>query len=347
MSKGRFRNSPPAGSGSGGAGGGGGSTAVCSGSAQVTEDGDADGGSLSPSPTRRRQPLGSAVRGLFSTFQRLPRSTPVTPIGTGGAVTPSIGARGCSSMSSRTRRKSPSPQSTTVLSGAGDAPPLQRPSKSPQPGGLKARRIMDKSSISHRLSRQATIEETVIVPSVAHVTRNEDLGQEKQVKVKARPCNKAAVAQIKVPRAVDGGDSIGTSGTPTTNADIGAAGSGAGGGGGDASRTTRDDDDDNKAVAVSPDGRFLKFDEEIGRGSFKTVYRGLDTQTGVDVAWCELQEKKLNKNERMRFRDEAEMLKGLQHPNIVRFYDYWEVALTKRKYIVLVTELMTSGTLKT
>lgn len=41
------------------------------------------------------------------------------------------------------------------------------------------------------------------------------------------------------------------------------------------------------------------------------------------------------------------MLKGLQHPNIVRFYDYWEVSLTKRKYIVLVTELMTSGTLKT
>lgn len=86
---------------------------------------------------------------------------------------------------------------------------------------------------------------------------------------------------------------------------------------------------------------------EIGRGSFKTVYRGLDTQTGVSVAWCELQEKKLSKTERIRFREEAEMLKGLQHPNIVRFYDYWEATPTKRKYIVLVTELMTSGTLKT
>lgn len=50
-----------------------------------------------------------------------------------------------------------------------------------------------------------------------------------------------------------------------------------------------DDDDEEKAVGVSPDGRFLKFEEEIGRGSFKTVYRGLDTQTGVAVAWCELQ----------------------------------------------------------
>ncbi|XP_039287299.1 uncharacterized protein LOC111050075 [Nilaparvata lugens] len=107
------------------------------------------------------------------------------------------------------------------------------------------------------------------------------------------------------------------------------------------------EDDEEKAVGVSPDGRFLKFEEEIGRGSFKTVYKGLDTQTGVAVAWCELQEKKLNKSERQRFREEAEMLKGLQHSNIVRFYDYWEVTLTKRKYIVLVTELMTSGTLKT
>ena len=54
----------------------------------------------------------------------------------------------------------------------------------------------------------------------------------------------------------------------------------------------------------------------------------------------------MSKSERHRFREEAEMLKGLQHPNIVRFYDYWEVSTPKRKFICLVTELMTSGTLK-
>ena len=136
-----------------------------------------------------------------------------------------------------------------------------------------------------------------------------------------------------------------------------------------------------------PDQRYLKFDEEIGRGSFKTVFKGesisgslfraeilklfllmylyfttvwsgLDTETGVAVAWCELQDKKLSKEERKRFKEEAEMLKGLQHPNIVRFYDYWDVNrqgvkapglthVNPKKYIVLVTELMTSGTLKT
>ena len=105
---------------------------------------------------------------------------------------------------------------------------------------------------------------------------------------------------------------------------------------GDEAETARD---------TSPDGRFLKF-EEIGRGSFKTVYKGLDSRDGVAVAWCELQER-LNRNERQRFREEVEMLKGLQHSNIVRFYDYWEVNTPKRKYLVLITELMTSGTLKT
>ena len=39
------------------------------------------------------------------------------------------------------------------------------------------------------------------------------------------------------------------------------------------------------------------------------------------------------------------MLKQLQHPNIVRFFDYWEDTKKPRK-IILVTELMTSGTLK-
>lgn len=47
-------------------------------------------------------------------------------------------------------------------------------------------------------------------------------------------------------------------------------------------------DDDDEPVAMSPCGRFFKYDKEVGRGSFKTVYRGLDTETGVAVAWCEL-----------------------------------------------------------
>jgi len=108
-------------------------------------------------------------------------------------------------------------------------------------------------------------------------------------------------------------------------------------------------EDEGKPIGVSPDHRFLKFDSEFGRGSFKTVYKGLDSETGVAIAWCELQEHfKLTKTEKKRFREEADMLKGLQHPNIVRFFDSWDNTSPKgKKGLVLVTELMTSGTLKT
>lgn len=63
----------------------------------------------------------------------------------------------------------------------------------------------------------------------------------------------------------------------------------------EAPKSKKEEEEDNeeeadiKAVSTSPDGRFLKFDIEIGRGSFKTVYKGLDTETWVEVAWCELQ----------------------------------------------------------
>ncbi|XP_041939389.1 serine/threonine-protein kinase WNK4 isoform X2 [Alosa sapidissima] len=107
------------------------------------------------------------------------------------------------------------------------------------------------------------------------------------------------------------------------------------------------EDVETKAVATSPDGRYLKFNIEIGRGSFKTVYKGLDTETTVEVAWCELQTRKLTKAERQRFSEEVDMLKGLQHPNIVRFHDSWKSTDKGQKCIILVTELMTSGTLKT
>lgn len=55
---------------------------------------------------------------------------------------------------------------------------------------------------------------------------------------------------------------------------------------------------------------------------------------------------RLNKVERQRFNEEVEMLKTLQHPNIVRFFDSWKSTMG-HKGTILVTELMTSGTLKT
>ncbi len=52
--------------------------------------------------------------------------------------------------------------------------------------------------------------------------------------------------------------------------------------------TLLENEAEETVIGNSPDNRFLKYDLEIGRGSFKTVYKGVDTETGVAVAWCEL-----------------------------------------------------------
>jgi hypothetical protein len=62
------------------------------------------------------------------------------------------------------------------------------------------------------------------------------------------------------------------------------------------SKKDKEEEGEEKQIDTSPGGRFLKFDKNIGRGSFKTVFKGLDTETGVHVAWCELQVGSCNLN---------------------------------------------------
>lgn len=38
-------------------------------------------------------------------------------------------------------------------------------------------------------------------------------------------------------------------------------------------------------VDASPKGRFKRFKEELGRGAYKIVYKGVDHETGLEVAW--------------------------------------------------------------
>jgi WNK lysine deficient protein kinase len=42
-----------------------------------------------------------------------------------------------------------------------------------------------------------------------------------------------------------------------------------------------DEEEEPKAIDTSPDGRYLKFEEEIGRGSFKTVFKGAESLEGI------------------------------------------------------------------
>ena len=41
----------------------------------------------------------------------------------------------------------------------------------------------------------------------------------------------------------------------------------------------------NPVVEISPKGRFKRFQEELGRGAYKIVYKGVDNETGREIAW--------------------------------------------------------------
>ena len=88
----------------------------------------------------------------------------------------------------------------------------------------------------------------------------------------------------------------------------------------------------------------------LGRGAFKTVYRGFDDSEGIEVAWNKVKVSELahnahdSKEERDRLFAEIRVLKQLKHKNIMTFYDSW---FNPVDYTVnFITELFTSGTLR-
>lgn len=90
----------------------------------------------------------------------------------------------------------------------------------------------------------------------------------------------------------------------------------------------------------------LQFEQILGRGAFKTVYKGFDEDEGIEVAWnqvrvCELVS---SKEERDRLFAEIRVLKQLKHRNIMTFHDSWYDA--KNHCVNFITELFTSGTLR-
>jgi WNK lysine deficient protein kinase len=64
-------------------------------------------------------------------------------------------------------------------------------------------------------------------------------------------------------------------------------------------------------VEISPKGRFNRFNEELGRGAYKIVYRGADTETGREIAWNVVNLRRLSRQDRMRIKSEIDLIKKL------------------------------------
>ncbi|KAL5757077.1 hypothetical protein ACOSP7_021500 [Xanthoceras sorbifolium] len=99
-------------------------------------------------------------------------------------------------------------------------------------------------------------------------------------------------------------------------------------------------------VETDPSGRYGRFEEVLGKGAMKTVYKAIDEVYGVEVAWNQV---KLNQvmrspDDLQRLYSEVHLLSTLKHDSIIRFYTSWIHVHTKT--FNFITEMFTSGTLR-
>ena len=72
-------------------------------------------------------------------------------------------------------------------------------------------------------------------------------------------------------------------------------------------------------------------------------YRGFDTKNGKDVAWNEIFVTGLPQKEIDRFASEVELLRNISNDHFIKYYSSWYDA--EQKKVVLITQIVTSGTL--
>ncbi|KAK8548557.1 hypothetical protein V6N13_054657 [Hibiscus sabdariffa] len=99
-------------------------------------------------------------------------------------------------------------------------------------------------------------------------------------------------------------------------------------------------------VEIDPTGRYGRYNEILGKGSSKTVYKAFDEYEGIEVAWNQVKLHDLlqSSEDLERLYCEIHLLKTLKHENIMKFYTSW--VDTANRNINFVTEMFTSGTLR-
>ncbi|KAG5175072.1 kinase-like domain-containing protein [Tribonema minus] len=97
-------------------------------------------------------------------------------------------------------------------------------------------------------------------------------------------------------------------------------------------------------VESSPQGRYLRFEEKLGSGQYKDVYRAYDTSEGIEVAWNAVNITLLPREEKKRIMNEVRLLQNLEHKNLVQFHGSW--VNREKEQVIFVTEIVVNGSLK-
>ncbi|KAI3461720.1 hypothetical protein Pfo_018383 [Paulownia fortunei] len=107
-----------------------------------------------------------------------------------------------------------------------------------------------------------------------------------------------------------------------------------------------DSTDEDGYVETDPTGRYGRFEEVLGKGAMKTVYKAIDEVLGLEVAWNQIRLVDLlqSPEDLQRLYSEVHLLSTLDHGSIIRFYTSW-IDVEKRTFN-FITEMFTSGTLR-
>eukprot|EP00250_Pteridium_aquilinum_P005468 c15554_g1_i3 orf=1029-4460(+) len=99
-------------------------------------------------------------------------------------------------------------------------------------------------------------------------------------------------------------------------------------------------------VEMDPTGRYGRYNEVLGKGAYKTVYKAFDDLDGIEVAWnqVKIHDVLQNAGDIERLYSELHLLKTLKHKNIIKFYNSW--VDNRSKNVNFITEIFTSGTLR-
>lgn len=104
--------------------------------------------------------------------------------------------------------------------------------------------------------------------------------------------------------------------------------------------------EDADVVERSPNNRYVRYNELLGRGACKSVYKGFDEVNGIEVAWNQvmLDDAMRCPEHLARVYSEVHLLQTLKHENIIKSHNYWPD--NEKKTLNLITELFTSGSLR-